>query len=57
VDPDANWEEAIKLAQLINNDDGWGLDEARRLAELVGALDEWMEKGGFPPAAFRQEKT
>lgn len=26
---------------------------AERLAEAASALDEWMSKGGFPPAAWK----
>lgn len=29
-------------------------DDAARLAELVMALDEWMSRGGFLPAAWQR---
>ncbi len=57
MDPDANWEEQKKLAARINDDRDWVKDDARRLAELVLALDEWLKKGGFPPKAFTPDRN
>ncbi len=57
MDPEANYKEQLQIAQNIVNDglDGC-LSEARRLAELVVELNEWLERGGFPPKAFTRKK-
>ena len=58
MDPNANWEEQLRLAQAILDGDGEqregeGLSQdADRLAELVLALNDWIRGGGFPPAAW-----
>lgn len=61
MDPDACWEEAVKLAkdlevQKEDVDITDRLDDGERLAQLVSSLDEWMKKGGFPPKVFQQGK-
>lgn len=56
MDPEANYAEQLRIAEMIDGDNGWGLDDARRLAELVLALHGWVEKGGFPPAVFTPQK-
>lgn len=58
---------AIGNAEVDRDDPGWEEDarvgdmvgaykqiqaEAVRMAELVRALDEWLSKGGFLPAAW-----
>lgn len=57
MDPNANLEEQRALASKILDrcdagDEIYGLD-AVRLAELVQALDEWIN-GGFLPAEWRK---
>lgn len=52
MDPYANMQEQAELASGIAHRDRTAdeiLDDAVRLAELVLALAEWLEKGGFPP--------
>lgn len=53
MDPDANIKEQRGLARRIIADVDRGVgaspNDAERLAELVLALDEWLQKGGFPP--------
>jgi hypothetical protein len=61
MDPDANLEEQLSLAQSIiegDNVDPEGHhvapspEDAERLAELVLALHEWIQKGGAMPAVW-----
>lgn len=64
MDPNANWEEQLQLAKEISQteecneidcSDSSHLDleiNARRFAELVPALDEWIEKGGALPESW-----
>jgi len=61
MDPDANLEEQLSLAQSIiegDNVDPEGHhvvsspEDAERLAELVLALHEWIQKGGALPSAW-----
>jgi hypothetical protein len=54
MDIDANVGEAVKLAKYLLNGT-WKYEEAERLAELVGAMDEWLEKGGMYPKRWRRE--
>lgn len=58
MDPKANLAEQLKLARrIIVTADGtldWAIpvhkpEDVERLAELVIALDEWMQNGGFSP--------
>jgi len=54
VDPDANIEEQLKLAERINDPNRtWSNEDACRLAELVVALDEWLADGNFVPGRWR----
>lgn len=57
MDPDANWEEQQRLAEGLLRDDGFSPSSALRLAELVLALNEWLEKGGFPPEAWKRDTS
>jgi hypothetical protein len=57
MDPNANLEEARRIAdRLLNQDaeDGSDVEDGRRLAELVQALDEWIMKGGFLPRDWQK---
>ena len=66
MDPDANLEEQLELAQELMemNSDDMDTDalqeiegKASRLAELVLALDEWIERGGFLPKRWVRSKA
>ena len=48
MDPNANLLEQLRLARKLVDDDAPS-DDAQRLAELVLALDEWLQRGGFMP--------
>ena len=54
MDPNANLEEQLRLAQRIQNDPSEDGDAhaADRLAELVIALHDWLNRGGFLPDAW-----
>lgn len=52
MDPDANLDEALELAVVLERYED---DDARRLAELVLALNEWISRGGFLPAAWQRK--
>ncbi len=58
MDPDANWEEQLRLAaDILNEEDGGPGNHvlaAGRLAELVLSLNDWLSKGGFPPKAWQK---
>jgi hypothetical protein len=56
MDPDACLAEIRAVAALVNDGADDNTDAAIRLAELVGALDEWISSGGFLPAAWRGGK-
>jgi len=52
MDPDANLEEQLSLAQsFVETGDG-DPEDLERLAELVLALHEWIQKGGALPSAW-----
>jgi len=63
MDPDANLKEQRELIARINADDEasdetsprvmYNPNDARRLIELVQALDQWITGGGFLPAAWK----
>jgi len=56
MDPDANMCEQLSLAKLIVNDPYHICPgDFCRLAELVLALDEWIQNGGFLPRRWREE--
>lgn len=66
MDPDANLEEQLELAQELMevNSDDMDTDalqeieeKASRLAELVLALDEWIERGGFLPKRWVRSRA
>lgn len=66
MDPDANLEEALRLAEALIKDDPDTFDssaahgaisDGQRLAELVTALDGWIRKGGFLPKVWAEEQT
>jgi hypothetical protein len=71
MDPDANLREQREIVQAIHaivdavNDDGsykpGQADElaehATRLADLVGALDGWIRRGGCLPALWQAQQT
>lgn len=58
MDPNANLRDQLKLATKIMEEPRteW-VDpaDAKLLAELVLALDEWISKGGFLPARLRKQ--
>ena len=49
MDPNANLDEQLRLANKILRSDKWTDADAERLAELVEALDGWIDRGGFLP--------
>lgn len=59
MDPNANLEELRTLAGSVATDiDYIGREEdARRLAELVLALDGWLSKGGFLPSEWAKGRA
>jgi hypothetical protein len=56
MDPNANLKETLELAEAItaasDNEQPINEDDAVRLAELVIAMNEWMQKGGFCPTRW-----
>lgn len=60
MDPDANLKEQLDIARQLlagaTSDDAIERD-AERLAELVIALDEWIRRAGFLPAAWTRSRT
>lgn len=60
MDPDANLEEQLRLAQALLNSATDEVDvrtDAWRLAELVIALDEWVRGKGFLPSRWQNTKV
>lgn len=59
MDPNANLKEQLQLASRITeayeHDQHPSALDVARLVELVLALDQWLRKGGFPPAAWSKE--
>lgn len=58
MDPNENLKQQLELAgailHLYHQDSGYdATEDAARLAELVQALNDWIVRGGFPPAAWR----
>lgn len=55
MDPDETLKQIRQLVKEYNQP-GW-LDrcDVEQLVELVEALDLWLSKGGFLPAAWRKE--
>ncbi len=58
MDPNENLKELRVLADCLANSRYTSAraqaDDARRLAELVFALDGWLSKGGFLPKAWER---
>jgi hypothetical protein len=52
MDPNANLEELRRLAQSIVDGCEADADDCIRVAELVLALDGWLNAGGFLPKAW-----
>ena len=56
MDPNATLTEMLQLADTIttasDNDSPVDEGDAVRLAELVTALNEWMQRGGFCPTRW-----
>jgi hypothetical protein len=51
MDPDECLKELRKMARQVLDDPGRTYD-AEALAELVGAMDDWLRKGGSLPKAW-----
>lgn len=51
MDPNATLRE---LREIPNQEPDWAEHYADRMVELIGALDEWLSNGGFPPDAWTQ---
>lgn len=53
MDPNENIKEQLALTKKIIDAESFGDEvddeDARRLAELVEAMDEWLSAGGFLP--------
>jgi hypothetical protein len=57
MDPNENLKEQVEIAKDILLPDASDMEleeKAVRLAELVVALDEWIQKGGFLPEAWKR---
>lgn len=55
MDPDENLKEQLRLANKFVSD---GCSDARRLAELILALDKWIcDDGGFLPGRWKKKDT
>lgn len=54
MDPDANLEEQNRLIARSNKNGYLSEVDALRLDELKEALKEWLDKGGFPPKAWKR---
>lgn len=55
MDPNENLREQLKRARVLVDRDASTadlVDMGAELAEYVLALNEWITKGGFPPAAW-----
>ena len=61
MDPDANIAEQRRIAARIlragQESRPINPQDPQRLAELVGALDEWIRHGGFLPEAWDRRRT
>lgn len=53
MDPNATLEEMRTLAEALIEADDPDPGDVERLAHLVQALDQWITKGGFLPAAWQ----
>jgi hypothetical protein len=54
MDPTANLAEQLDLANSILHDGVEGPEDSERLAELVLALHDWINKGGFLPNQWKR---
>ncbi len=52
MDPNATLRELRELAGKVLTDEYPDLDEVRRLAELIEAMDSWLSSAGFFPTAW-----
>lgn len=52
MDPDVCLQELRELAHSVMHYDGEVAQDALDLAARVQALDEWLRKGGSPPAVW-----
>lgn len=59
MDPEANLQEQLEISKRLLSDErddaflvAQNLEDAKRLAELVQALHEWIRSGGFPPDSW-----
>lgn len=57
MDPDANLAEQQAIIAKYKARGYVHMDDAKRLAELFAALDEWIERGGFLPAAWKPKPS
>jgi len=55
MDPDANIREQRCIAARLLDEDEVRFDDVLRLAELVQALDQWLQKGGALPREWSAE--
>jgi hypothetical protein len=56
LDPERALTEILELAHELLDLDDEECCGARRLAELVIGLHEWLSKGGFPPSPWSPGK-
>ena len=54
MDPNANLTEQLRLARRLSDSPKPSAHDARRLAELVEALNDWLRNGGFLPKAWER---
>ena len=62
MDPDTNLYEQVQLAKKFVKQEQCGsssvsMDDAVRLGELVIALNQWLQRGGVPPAVWHLERS
>lgn len=60
MDPDENLRQQLQLAGAIihlADEDYDATDDAVRLAELVQAMNDWIQRGGYIPFAWRNHPT
>lgn len=55
MDPNANLAEQREITNSILNGEAVQREDVMRLAELVQALDAWLESGGFLPKDWVKE--
>ena len=54
MDPNQTLTEIRALAAHVAMTEEWDRDDAKELATLVQALDEWLSRGGFLPEAWER---